>query len=325
MKLIEKVREELRTRHYAYRTEKTYLHWVRQYLRFIQPTHPREAGMGGVKRFLTHLAVESQVSATTQNQARAALKFLYGLYGVEFDTADVPVARKSTYLPTVLTHEEAMQVLEQLNGQYRIMGQLMYGAGLRLMECLRLRVKDIDFGNRTITLRDTKSNRDRVTVLPEQVVQALMLHMDKVKAQHTEDVANGRGEVELPGALDRKYPNAPYEWKWQYIFPALGFSKDPRSGHVRRHHVYDTSVQKAVKLAARKAGIHKNVGPHTFRHSFATSLLENGYDIRTIQELLGHKDIKTTMIYTHVSMKGSGVSSPLDSKSVIKQRIAVES
>jgi integron integrase len=326
--LFETVRDALRTRHYAYRTEKTYLHWIRHYVRFIKPIHPREAGMDGVKRFLTHLAVEQSLSATTQNQARAALKFLYGLYQIEWDEADVPAARKSTYLPTVLTHDEAMRVIEQTDGQYRIMTQLMYGGGLRLMEVLRLRVKDVDFENRTITLRDTKSNRDRVTCLPESVVHALMLHLAKVKAQHTIDLSNGLGEVELPFALDRKYPNAPYEWVWQYIFPAAGFSKDPRSGHVRRHHVYETSVQKAIKLAAKKAVLHKPVGPHTFRHSFATQLLQDGYDLRTIQELLGHKDIKTTMIYTHVMMKGSGVVSPLDSNQRqhfgIKRTVAVE-
>lgn len=326
MNLFETVRDALRTKHYAYRTEKTYLHWIRQYVKFIKPVHPRDTGMDGVKRFLTYLATEKNVSATTQNQARAALKFLYGLYSVEFDDANVPLARKSTWLPTVLSHDEAMRVIEQLNGQYRIMGQLMYGAGLRLMECLRLRVKDVDFESRTITLRDTKSNRDRVTCLPESVVPALMLHINKIRAQHTIDLADGRGEVELPYALDRKYPNAPFAWEWQYVFPAGQFSKDPRSGHIRRHHVFETSVQKAVKYAAQQASIHKHVGPHTFRHSFATRLLELGYDIRTIQELLGHKDVKTTMIYTHVTMKGSGVVSPLDSgKSVIKQRVAVES
>ena len=324
MNLFDTVRDALRTRHYAYRTEKTYLHWIRHYVRFIKPMHPREAGADGVKRFLTHLAIDRQVSATTQNQALAALLFLYKLYEIDLGNLDIVRAKKSTWLPTVMSHEETMRVLEQLNGQYRIMGQLMYGAGLRLMECLRLRVKDIDFESRTITLRDTKSNRDRVTCLPESVVPALILHLDKVKAQHTIDLADGRGEVELPFALDRKYPSAPFEWAWQYVFPATGFSKDPRSGHVRRHHVYETSVQKAVKLAAKKAGIHKHVGPHTFRHSFATRLLELRNDIRTIQELLGHKDVKTTMIYTHVTMKGSGVISPLDS-GVIKQRVAVES
>jgi len=324
--LFDTVREALRTKHYAYRTEKTYLHWIRQYIRFLRPVHPREVGQDGMKRFLTYLAVERKVSATTQNQALAALLFLYKLYGIEIGNLDIVRAKKSTWLPTVLTHEEAMQLLEQLNGQYRIMGQLMYGGGLRLMEVLRLRIKDIDFDTRTITLRDTKSNRDRTTCLPESVVPALMLHLAKVKAQHQEDLSNGQGEVELPFALDKKYPNAPFEWAWQYVFPASGFSADPRSGHVRRHHVYETSVQKAVKQAARKAGIHKLVGPHTLRHSFATRLLELGYDIRTIQELLGHKDIKTTMIYTHVSMKGSGVVSPLDDgKSVIKQHVAVES
>lgn len=210
MNLFETVRDALRTKHYAYRTEKTYLHWIRQYVKFIKPVHPRDTGMDGVKRFLTYLATEKNVSATTQNQARAALKFLYGLYSVEFDDANVPLARKSTWLPTVLSHDEAMRVIEQLNGQYRIMGQLMYGAGLRLMECLRLRVKDVDFESRTITLRDTKSNRDRVTCLPESVVPALMLHINKIRAQHTIDLADGRGEVELPYALDRKYPNAPF-------------------------------------------------------------------------------------------------------------------
>lgn len=190
-------------------------------------------------------------------------------------------------------------------------------------------MKDVEFNTVTLTLKDTKSNRDRVTCLPESVIPALMLHLAKVKAQHTEDLANGRGEVELPFALDKKYPNAPFELAWQYVFPAAGFSTDPRSGHIRRHHVYETSVQKAIKSAARKAGIHKHVGPHTFRHSFATQLLASGYDIRTVQELLGHKDVRTTMIYTHVTMQGSGVVSPLDAgkpqQLVIRQRVAVES
>jgi len=326
MNLFDVVRDALRTRHYAYRTEKTYLHWIKHYVRFIRPIHPRDAGAAGVKRFVTHLAIDRQVSASTQNQALAALEFLYKLYEIDLGDLDIVRAKKSTWLPTVMTHDEAMRVLEQLNGQYRIMEQLMYGAGLRLMECLRLRVKDVDFETRTITLRDTKSNRDRVTVLPESVVPALTLHLAKIKAQHTIDLVDGRGEVELPFALDRKYPNAPFEWAWQYVFPAVGFSKDPRSGHIRRHHVYETTIQKAVKFAARRAGIEKHVTTHTFRHSFATRLLELGYDIRTIQELLGHKDIKTTMIYTHVTMKGSGVVSPLDSgNSVIKQHSAVES
>lgn len=325
VKLVDVVRDALRTRHYAYRTEKTYLHWIKQYVHFLKPVHPREAGADGVKRFLTYLAVDRGVSFTTQNQALAALLFLYKLYDLELGPLDIVRAKKSTWLPIVLTHDEATRVIEQLNGQYRIMAQLMYGSGMRLMEVLRLRVKDIDFDTRTITLRETKSNRDRVTCLPDAAISALILHLAKVKAQHTIDLADGRGEVELPFALDRKYPNAPFEWGWQYVFPANGFSTDPRSGHIRRHHVFETSVQKAIKQAARKAGIIKPVGPHTFRHSFATRLLELGYDIRTIQELLGHKDIKTTMIYTHITMKGSGVVSPLDNNIGIKQRGAVES
>ena len=325
MNLYETFRQALRTKHYAYKTEKTYLHWVRKYVMWLRPRHPREAGAEDVKRFATWLATERNVSASTQNQALAAVSILYMLYGVELGSLDIVRAKKSVYLPPVLTHDEAMRVIEQLDGQYRIMVQLMYGGGLRLMECLRLRVKDVDFENRTLTLRDTKSNRDRVTVLPESVVPALTLHLAKVKAQHTEDLANGRGEVELPFALDRKYPNAPFEWIWQYIFPAKDFSEDPRSGHVRRHHVYETSLQKNIRAAAKRAGIAKRVTAHTFRHSFATELRKAGYDIRTIQELLGHKDVRTTMIYTHVDLNGSGVISPMDRQSVIKQRVAVES
>lgn len=311
-KLLDVVRDELRTRHYAYKTEKTYLHWVGEYVRFVKPVHPREAGMDGVKRFLTHLATEKNVSATTQNQARAALKFLYGLYGMDFEDTGVPVARKSTHIPTVLSREEVKGILGRLNGVYFIIGRLLYGSGMRLMECMRLRVKDVDFANRTITVRQTKSNRDRVTVLPVSVIEPLQTHLKRVRIQHDEDVRLGFGSVELPGALAQKYPNAEYEWSWQYVFPASQYSRDPRSGTVRRHHLFETSVQKSIRRAAQQAGITKPVGPHTLRHSFATHLLQDGTDIRTIQELLGHKDLKTTMIYTHVANIGTGVRSPAD-------------
>jgi len=215
-------------------------------------------------------------------------------------------------VPNVLTHDEAMNVIMRTSGVYRIIAQILYGGGLRLMECMRLRVKDVDFERRTITLRDTKSDRDRVTCLPQNVIQPLRLHLQKVRAQYDEDLTYGRADVEMPCALDQKYPNAGREWGWQYVFPASGFSVDPRSGVTRRHHLYETSVQKAIAKAAREAGIVKLCGPHTFRHSFATRLLEKGYDIRKIQELLGHKDVKTTMIYTHVATVGAGIVSPLD-------------
>jgi integron integrase len=325
-KLIDTVRDALRTKQYAYKTEKTYLHWIRAYVRFHLPKHPRETGTDGVKAFLTHLAVEKHVSAQTQNQALAAILFLYKVLGLELGDVDMVRAKKSEYLPAVLTVEETMRLLEQLDGIYRIIGQMLYGSGMRLMECLRLRVKDLDFERRTITLHDTKSNRDRVTCLPDAVTKALKLHLAKVQAQHTEDLANGYGSVELPNALERKYSNAPFEWGWQYVFPAQKFSADPRTQIVRRHHVYETSVQKAIKKAARLAKIDKLVGPHTLRHSFATHLLEAGTDIRTIQDLLGHRDVKTTMIYTHV-VNRAGVRSPLDriQSMVVKRTVDVES
>jgi integron integrase len=325
-KLMDIVRDALRVKGYAYKTEKTYMHWIRQYVRYYLPKHPRETGVEGVKTFLTYLAVERHVSATTQNQALAALLFLYKV--LEIDLGDVAMvrAKKSEYLPAVLSVDETLRLLENMDGVYRIIGQLLYGGGLRLMECLRLRVKDIDFDHRTLTLHDTKSNRDRVTCLPDAVISSLKLHLAKVKAQHQEDLANGYGSVELPNALDKKYPNAQFEWGWQYVFPAHQFSRDPRSGIVRRHHLFETSVQKAVKRAAKLAKINKLVGPHTLRHSFATHLLEGGTDIRTIQDLLGHKDIRTTMIYTHV-VNRAGVRSPLDriQAGVIKRTVLVES
>lgn len=311
MKLMDAVQDALRVKNYAYRTEKTYLHWIRQYARFHLPAHPRDVGAEGVSKFLTYLATERNVSASTQNQALAAILFLYSVLGVELGDLNAVRARKSQYLPTVLTQDEVMRLLTELDGVYSIIGQLLYGGGLRLMECLRLRVKDVDFEHRVMILRETKSNRDRVTCLPDSVIPALKLHVAKVKAQHDEDLANGRGEAQLPNALAVKYPRAPFEWGWQYVFPSAGFSTDPRSGHVRRHHIFETSVQKAIKRTAQKAGIHKPVGPHTLRHSFATHLLEGGTDIRTIQDLLGHKDLKTTMVYTHVANLAA-VQSPLD-------------
>ena len=321
MKLMEAVREAMALKQYAYKSEKTYINWIRRYVRFHLPRYPRDVGVEGVRKFILMLA-DSGVRPATQNQALSAIKYLYKVLGVELgDTRDLQ-ARKDVTIPTVLTHDEAMRVIGNLNGVYRIMGELLYGSGLRLMECLRLRIKDVDLERLTVTVHETKSNRDRVTVLAESVVPALILHLDKVKAQHREDLANGYGEVELPGRMDKKNPGAAYALEWQYIFPAGNFSRDPKSGRVRRHHIFESSLQKQVKIAARAAGIMKPVSPHTFRPSFATKLLEDGYDIRTVQELLGHKDVKTTMAYTHVLNRV--VISPMDNKQ-IRRRVVVES
>lgn len=312
-KLLDQVRERIRLLHYSYKTEKQYAEWIKRFILFHNKRHPNEMGAAEVEKFLTFLATERNVSASTQNQAMHAILFLYReILHKDIGNINALRAKKTVHVPTVLTHEEAMSVIMRLAGMYRIIAQILYGGGLRLMECMRLRVKDIDFERRTITLRDTKSDRDRVTVLPQSVSEPLRLHLLAVRAQYETDMAYNRADVELPYALAAKYPNAGKEWGWQYVFPASGFSRDPRSGVVRRHHLYETSVQKAIAKAAREAGIVKPCGPHTFRHSFATRLLEKGYDIRKIQELLGHRDVKTTMIYTHVGTVGAGIVSPLD-------------
>lgn len=310
---MDALRDKIRVKQYSYKTEQTYLDWTKRFIRFHKLRHPKDMGKAEIEQFLTHLA-NSSISASTQNQALAAILFMYReMLDTTFSDIRAIRAKRSTYIPTVLSTEEVRRVLSRLHGVYHIIGYLLYGSGMRLMECLRLRIKDIDLELHTLTLRETKSNRDRVTVLPQAVEAPLKLHLAKVKAQHEEDLANGFGRVELPGALARKYPNAEYEWGWQYVFPASRMSQDPRSGLVQRHHLYETSVQKAIRKAAREAGIEKPIGPHTFRHTFATHLLQAGTDIRKIQEILGHKDLKTTMVYTHVAGFGAGVKSPLDS------------
>ena len=272
-------------------------------------------GKSEVSQFLTHLAVNRKVAASTQNQALSALLFLYShVLDQPFDwLEDVERAKKPSRLPVVFTKEEARALLRQLDGSKWLMASLLYGSGLRLMECLRLRVKDIDFGYDQIVVRDGKGQKDRVTVLPQALKAPLERHLSKVKALHEKDLKEGFGEVYLPFALEKKYSRASREWGWQYVFPAARRSKDPRSEVIRRHHLDETVLQSAVKEAIRAAGITKPGSPHSFRHSFATHLLEAGYDIRTVQELLGHKDVTTTMIYTHVMNKGGkGVKSPLD-------------
>ena len=273
-------------------------------------------GKSEVESFLTALAVERNVTASTQNQALSALLFLYReVLGMDLPwLSEVIRAKKPARLPTVLTQEEVRALLKYVDDPLMdLIVRLLYGTGMRLLECLRLRVKDVEFTRNEIVVREGKGGKDRVTMLPASLADRLKAHITVVKAQHEADLALGRGEVWLPDALAVKYPNAPKEWAWQYVFPAAGFSTDPRSGAVRRHHVDDKRVQRAVKLAAAKAGIAKQVSPHTLRHSFATHLLESGYDIRTVQELLGHSDVSTTMIYTHVLNKGGrGVVSPLD-------------
>ncbi|MGA7936544.1 MAG: integron integrase [Kovacikia sp.] len=314
-KLLDQVRDALRVKHYAYRTEESYVQWIRRYILFHNKRHPKDMAEPEVQAFLTHLAVDNNVAASTQNQALSALLFLYRhvLNQPLSDSIDAVRARQSKHLPTVLTPEETQQLLKHLEGTHQLLAKLLYGAGLRIKESLRLRVKDIDFAQNQLIIRDAKGNKDRLTVLPQSLITQLQAHLIQVKQTFQDDLSLGYGAVYLPFALERKYPNANREWKWQYVFPAKQRSIDPRSNEVRRHHLDDGALQRSLKQAVRSAKIDKNVSCHTLRHSFATHLLQNGYDIRTVQELLGHKDVKTTMIYTHVLNKGGlGVRSPLD-------------
>jgi integron integrase len=314
-RLLDQVRNQLRTLHYSYRTEQQYLFWVRRFILFHGKCHPAEMAAAEVEAFLTHLAVDRQVSASTQNQALAALLFLYQkVLRIELPWLDGIVrAKLSRHLPVVLTPGEARDVLSQLNGEYWLIASLLYGAGLRLREALTLRVKDVQFEYRQLIVRSGKGGKDRSAILPDALVAPLQQHLVKVEAGHKVATQSGYAGVELPYALERKYPNAHLQWGWQYVFPAKRPSRDPRSGVWRRHHVYPETVQRRVKDAVNAAGIAKPASCHTFRHSFATHLLERGYDIRTVQELLGHKDVKTTQIYTHVMRRGANaVQSPLD-------------
>ncbi len=315
-RLFDEVRNVARMRHLSLRTEQAYVQWIRRFILFHQKRHPREMGETEIRQFISHLAVNENISASTQTVALSALLFLYR----DVLKKDLPYvsnierARKPKRLPTVFTREETKRILANLEGTHWLIGGLLYGSGLRLMECLRLRVKDIDFTYGQITVRDGKGEKDRVTTLAARLKQPLMRHLQKVKLLHDEDLDAGYGEVFLPYALARKYPNAPKHWGWQYVFPSATRSTDPRSRKLGRHHLSESSLQKTVKRAIHLAGIVKHGSCHTFRHSFATHLLESGYDIRTVQELLGHKDVRTTMIYTHVLNRGGrGVQSPMDS------------
>jgi len=314
-KLLDQLRAALRRKHYSRRTEDSYVAWVLRFIRFHQLRHPRDLGSPEIAAFLTHLAVAERVAASTQNQARCAVLFLYHeVLGKELEALpDIEPAQRPQRLPTVLTRDEVRAVLAQLRGTYSLMAQLLYGSGVRLMECIRLRVKDLDFAQQQLVVRDGKGEKDRVTMLPGRLVTPLEDHLRIVRRTHEEDLARGWGAVYLPYALERKYPNAEREWVWQYVFPADRVSTDPRTGIARRHHLDESGLQKAVRSAVRATGISKPASCHTFRHSFATHLLEAGYDIRTVQELLGHRDLKTTMIYTHVLNRGGrSERSPLD-------------
>lgn len=314
-KLLDQLRDTIRLKHYSYSTEKTYVHWARRYILYHNKRHPAEMGAAEIEAFLTYLAKEGYVSSSTQNQALNALLFLYR----NVLKIDLPVplhalrAKRSDHLPTVLSKDEVARVLAGMQGLHQLMAKLLYGCGLRLMECLRLRVKDIDFEQSQIIVREGKGEKDRATMLPASLIQPLKNQITFVKNQHERDLAQGYGSVELPFALARKYPTAGKELGWQYLFPSERLSTDPRSGIVRHHHLDPSGLQCAVKAAAKLARIDKPVSPHTFRHCFATHLLEAGYDIRTVQELLGHKDVKTTMIYTHVlNRRPKAVRSLLD-------------
>lgn len=314
-KLLDLLRDRLRLKHYSIRTETQYVQWVRRFILFHGKRHPQEMGAKEVEAFLTHLAVEGRVAAATQNQALSALLFLYReLLHINLPWLDEVVrAKRPARLPVVLTREEVQSVLGRTEGTYGLMLRLLYGTGMRLMECVRLRVKDVDFSRAEIIVRDGKGAKDRVTMLPQRIAAELQAHLQRRRHLYEDDLAKGMASVYLPNALDRKYANAENELAWQYVFVAKSYSIDPRSGTERRHHIDEKLVQRAMKRAVQEAGISKPATPHTLRHSFATHLLQGGYDIRTVQELLGHADVATTMIYTHVLNKGGrGVVSPLD-------------
>jgi integron integrase len=314
-KLLDQVVARIRVKHYSRRTEQAYVDWIKRYIFHHGKRHPKEMGSVEVEGFLSYLAVSRNVSASTQNQAKSALLFLYKeVLGVELPWLDnVTQAKMPKRLPVVLAKDEVQAVLNRLDGTMWLIASLLYGSGLRVMECLRLRIKDVDLARREILVREGKGFKDRVTMLPVSLVEPLKQHLLKVQALHNEDLSAGYGDVFMPMALDRKYPNGGSAWAWQYVFPSVKLSVDPQSNKVRRHHADEKTVQRAVKKAVNLTGMTKLATPHTFRHSFATHLLEGGYDIRTVQELLGHSDVSTTMIYTHVLNKGGrGVSSPLD-------------
>src|SRR5213594_148699 len=314
-KLLDQVRDVIRRKHYSIRTEQAYVDWIKRFIIYHDKRHPAEMAQEEIAQFLTPLARDLNVAASTQNQALSALLFLYKeVLKQEIGWLEnVERAKKPARLPVVLTRQEVRRIFMHLHGTPRLMAGLLYGSGLRLMECVRLRVKDVDFAYARITVRDAKGAKDRVTMLPVNMATALERHLVKVKAQHGQDLEDGFGEVYLPDALERKYRNAARSWSWQFVFPSARISVDPRTATRRRHHVDENVLQVAVKKAVRASGISKPATCHTLRHSFATHLLENGYDIRAVQELLGHKDVSTTMIYTHVlNRPGIGVKSPLD-------------
>jgi integron integrase len=314
-RLLDEVRTVLRVRHYSIRTEQAYLQWIRRFILFNDKRHPADMGAVEVSAFLSHLAIARKVAASTQNQALNAILFLYrDVMKVQLPWLnDVERAKKPQRLPVVLTKNEVTSLLAHLEGTHWLMAALIYGGGLRLLECLRLRVKDLDFDYGQLLVRDAKGQKDRVTLLPRNLVEPLRTHLIRVRTLHARDLEEGYANVYLPFALAEKYPNVAREWGWQYVFPSTRRSIDPRSGTQRRHHAPEDALQRAVKMAVHASGIIKPASLHTLRHSFATHLLEAGYDIRTVQELLGHADVSTTMIYTHVLNRGGrGVVSPLD-------------
>ena len=314
-KLLDRVREKIRVKHYSIRTEEAYTYWIKKFIYFNNKRHPSEMGELEIEAFLTHLALRENVSPSTQNQALNALVFLYRhvLEKELNDKIDAVRSSKPRKLPAVLTKDEVMSLLNSMSGLNQLMAKLIYSSGLRLMECVRLRVKDLDLGYNQITVRDAKGGKDRRTMVSEKLKDSLKGQIEKVRIVHEKDLGDGVGSVYLPYALQKKFPKGSKELGWQYLFPSVSLSRDPRSGETRRHHVHENNIQKAIKKAASIAMIDKRVTVHTLRHSFATHLLEDGYDIRNIQELLGHKDVSTTMIYTHVLNKGGrGVKSPFD-------------